>query len=94
MKVAMGAYEKACDLGLMDSCNSLAVQFMKLGITTRANQLYERACDKENAGGCFNLANSYGQGRGFKKDVMLAKRLDKKACKLGMKAACNRKWKP
>ena len=52
------------------------------------NQLYQKACDRGDMGGCFNLDNSYNNGLGVPKDHQKANQLFQKACDGGYARGC------
>ena len=54
----------------------------------QANNFYEKACYANFAKGCFNLAASYNNGEGVKKNKSQAKYFFSKACDLGYKEGC------
>jgi TPR repeat protein len=49
---------------------------------------YKAGCDADPAH-CVNLGNAYGDGRGVKKDLAMAKQLYDKACQAGDKIGCD-----
>ena len=56
----------------------------------KAAELYTKACDMGNGGGCYNLGNLYAQGRGIEKDTNAAEKYLKKACEMEPELACDR----
>ena len=56
----------------------------------KAAQLYAKACDMGNGGGCYKLGNLYAQGRGVKEDKNAAEKYLKKACDMEPELACER----
>ncbi|WP_230853732.1 hypothetical protein [Campylobacter concisus] len=53
-----------------------------------AFRYYNKACRLDSASGCKHLAYFYYHGIGTKKDKKLSKKELNKACKLGLKEAC------
>ena len=55
----------------------------------KAAQLYQKACDSGEAGGCFGLGLLYQSGQGVRQDFSTAKQYYGKACDLGFQIGCN-----
>ena len=72
-----------------DECLDKALQYEKAGYIIKANALYQKACDFNEGQGCFNLGYNYKYGIGLSKDINKAKSLYYKACRIGVKQACN-----
>ena len=49
---------------------------------SKANELYQKACDGDNVEACYSLANSYKQGIGIEQNISKAKELYKKSNKI------------
>ena len=54
----------------------------------KAAQLYQKACDSGEAGGCFSLGFLYQNGQGVKQDYQKAAQLYQKACDSGEAGGC------
>jgi uncharacterized protein len=54
----------------------------------KARTLYAKACDAEDAKGCYNMGLMLEGGIGGKADLTRSKILFAKACRLGNKTAC------
>lgn len=74
-----------CRLGHAGSCANLGAI---LSPDASALGYFKKACDADNATGCFNLALSYEKGLGIAPDVALAAQLHARACDLGSGPAC------
>ena len=55
---------------------------------TKAREWFNKACNKNTAGGCFNLGLMYDQGNGGAKDLAKAREFYIKACTLGDGKGC------
>ena len=55
----------------------------------KAAQLYQKACDTGEAGGCSNLGVLYADGQGVKQDYQEAAQLYQKACDEGWAGGCS-----
>ena len=55
----------------------------------KAAQLYQKACDTGEAGGCSNLGVLYADGQGVKQNFPTAKQYYGKACDLGLQLGCD-----
>ena len=55
----------------------------------KAAQLYQKACDSGEAGGCAILGVSYQKGQGVKQNFSTAKQYYGKACDLGFQLGCD-----
>ena len=85
MSAFMGGLTDPCD---KDSCYELGAQHSVRGDTRSAALYFQKACDKNNAGGCLRLALLYATGDGVPKDRKKALKLSKKACDLGNSLGC------
>jgi TPR repeat protein len=56
----------------------------------RAARFYERACDRQWAPGCYNLAIMYERGTGVPQDRTKAADLYQAACTAGAQQACEK----
>ena len=54
----------------------------------KAAQLYQKACDSGEAGGCFGLGLLYKNGQGVNQDYQKAAQLYQKACDSGEAVGC------
>ena len=54
----------------------------------KAAELYQKACDGGDAGGCLNLGVLYKIGQGVKQDYQKAAQLSQKACDSGEAKGC------
>jgi hypothetical protein len=82
---------RACDQGWMAGCSRLALAYIQEQKTPdfiRARELWERACAGANAASCSNLGLMYNNGDGVPKDREKALGYLKRACELGLPAAC------
>jgi hypothetical protein len=81
-----------CEAGHGPSCNVLAdLHRTGDGVerdTTRAAQLYRRACDLHATRSCFKLAGMYEQGEGVAFDAAQALSLYQQVCDAGDAAGC------
>ena len=55
----------------------------------KAAQLYQKACDSGEAGGCFGLGLLYQSGQGVRQDYQKAAQLYQKACDSGAAFGCS-----
>ena len=60
----------------------------KKGDYQKATQLFQKACDSGNAGGCFGLGLLYQSGQGVNQDYQKAAQLYQKACDSGEAVGC------
>jgi TPR repeat protein len=85
-------WNKACDGGRGDSCDSLGQLYDAGKDVTHdpalAVSLYQKACAKDYMYGCLNLGAMYEQGDGVAKDINQAFTLFRKACDGGEARAC------
>ena len=92
-KKAAQLYEKACDGGIMDGCNSLGLAYGDgKGVSKdvyKAALLFQKACDGGEMAGCTNLGYAYYFGNGVAKDIYKAMKLFQKACDGGVIEGCN-----
>ncbi|RDU64726.1 tetratricopeptide repeat protein [Helicobacter sp. MIT 14-3879] len=89
IKKAMFYYQKACDLKYNLGCVNLGVIYIEKEKFDEANNLFDIACNNNNAEGCMNLAVSYNYGYGVDSDKNKANRLFKEALDLYIKS-CNK----
>ena len=91
-KKAAQLYEKACDGGIMDGCNSLGLAYGDgKGVSKdvyKAALLFQKACDGGIMEGCTNLGSDYQEGEGVTKDLDKALQLYQKACDGGSALGC------
>ena len=88
---AVRVFRKACDGGLLPSCNSLAALAMQGGSgidKAQAEAAFRKSCDAEDYTGCVNLAVMYLRGDGVARDPAQAASLNQRACDGGMGIAC------
>ncbi len=86
MSTCMGEFTDPCD---RDSCLELGSQHWVKGDTRSAAPYFQKACDKNNAGGCLRLTLLYATGDGVPHDRKKALKLSKKACDLGDSWGCD-----
>ena len=55
----------------------------------KAAELYQKACDSREAGGCLGLGFLYQKGQGVKQNFSTAKQYYGKACDLGLQFGCD-----
>ena len=61
----------------------------KKGDYQKAAELYQKACDAGEAGGCLGLGFLYQKGQGVKQNFSTAKQYYGKACDLGLQLGCD-----
>ena len=61
----------------------------KKGDHQKAAELFQKACDGGEAGGCSNLGVVYANGQGVKQDFPTAKQYFGRACDLGLQLGCD-----
>ena len=86
---------KACDGGILRSCNFAAHSyFTGLGATQdyiKAKSLYEKSCTDDELSGCLSLATMYEKGLGVKTDHNTANKIYKRMCLSGYDdSSCNK----
>ena len=77
--------ESKCDSGNYTACYKLGVNYLSLGIYTKAKKMLEIACEHEVSDACIDLGYYYQQQKMFQK----AYKLYKRACDLGNFLGCN-----
>ena len=86
-------YQKSCDGGVMAGCENLGLIYL-LGDgveqdTQKAKELFEKACKKRYARGCYRLGTMYKRGEyGIEKDIKRSRLFYSLACKIGYAKAC------
>ncbi len=91
---------KLCDLGEMEGCSSLGQAYLygpdtqttNHGIDSKvAQKFFKKGCDNDHAQSCHSYSITLGRlyNKNYKNDKKLANRARRKACKLGVKRACN-----
>lgn len=76
-------YEKACNAGFGPACTSLAFEWDGGGLGTdkaKVARFATRACELEDAGGCYYHGRLLKEGDGVPKDLVRAARLLEQAC--------------
>jgi len=85
-------YQIGCSSGSGGACNSLGVVIGESGQFEieqgRVVRLYRRACELEDADGCFNLAAAFRAGEGVERSASEALKYFRRACDRGMNKAC------
>lgn len=85
-------YQIGCSSGSGGACNSLGVVIGESGQFEieqgRVVRLYQRACELEDANGCFNLAAAFRAGEGVERSASEALKYFRRACDRGMNKAC------
>lgn len=81
--------ESKCNKGKFETCVDLGMQHYNNKDYVKAKDLWIKACDGENADGCFNLGVLYDDGHGVKQDYFKAKELYAKACNGGNAGGCS-----
>ena len=85
--------KKACDGGIMSGCENLGLIYL-LGDgveqnTEEAKKLFEKACKKRYARGCYRLGTMYKRGEdGIEKDIRRSRMFYSLACTIGYAKAC------
>jgi TPR repeat protein len=92
-KKAYALYDRSCKAGSDRSCGRLGLAYVEgAGGFPRdpahGLDLLRRACDKDVADSCAQLAELYEVGLGVPKDLSAARPLFQKACRSGMGKAC------
>jgi len=84
-------FSSACDAGLGDACNDLAVMLHeRQGKSDKIQRLYRRACEHKSGTGCFSMGMLYEQGEGVLASPVNAVKFYTKACDLKHGEACYR----
>lgn len=85
-------YQKACDNGERQGCNSLGLMYYNgEGVAKdlhHATELFTRACDAKGPGGCLNLGLMYVRGEIQPNDPNRAADFFKRACDGGLPGGC------
>ena len=76
-------------IGFSKDLTELGKEAYDKGDYQKAAQLYQKACDGGNVGGCSNLGVLYENGRGVKQDYQKAAQLYQKACDGGIAKGCS-----
>jgi uncharacterized protein len=92
-KRAYALYDRSCKAGSDRSCGRLGLAYVEgaggfARDPARGLELMRRACDKDVADTCAQLAELYEAGVGVPKDIGAAKQLYQKACRGGFGKAC------
>ena len=88
MKFILTVLMGMCLIGCSNNYFEKAKEAYNKGDYKTAANFYEKACDKGNAQGCFNLAGMYVNGRGVKLDIAKTAKFAKKACDKGHSQGC------
>lgn len=88
---AVPPLEVACSAKLEDSCTLLGLSLLVVGKDgARAKQLLERECARDDADACKVLGDGYRADRpGWPADPAMERQLLEKACRLGLRPACD-----
>lgn len=86
-------YEKACDLGSREACNTLAIAYRYgRGVEVdpaRAAAIYEETCLQRGfAMSCNNIGTMFSTGSGVPRDLAAAAMFYQRGCSLGFGRAC------
>lgn len=92
---AVGYFQRGCDLGNLESCANVAIQFL-FSAESKAGDPVNRAFDRleavgagaKNGNSCYLLGLAYETGRGRSLDLPRARQLYAQACELGEVGAC------
>ena len=76
-------------IGFSKDLAELGKEAYNKGDYQKAAQLYQKACDSGDAGGCSNLGILYANGQGVKQDFPTAKQYFGRACDLGLQLGCD-----
>ncbi len=90
-------YERACKLGRPAACGFLAAFMLDgsiRGTPRRITTLLDRACRGDVEVACGMLARIYDEGKLVRRDLVKAKRLHERGCKLGYDRSCAALGKP
>ena len=77
-------------VGFSENLTKLGAEAYNQGDYQKAAQLWQKACDEENALGCGGLGALYAEGKGVRQDYQKAIQLYQKACDERESAACYR----
>ena len=75
-------------IGFSKDLTELGDEAYEKGDYQKAAQLYQKACDGGDAGGCYNLGVLYHNGQGVNQDYQKAAQLYQKACDGGDAGGC------
>jgi len=78
---ALGYYDRACDLGCLNSCDTAGDKHRATDAAKAAAQ-YRKACDGGFAPSCESLSQLYSAGSGVAKNAAKAKQLHARACRV------------
>jgi TPR repeat protein len=85
-------YDKACNLGYSDGCESAAflIEMKKLTFVDyfESNNYHRKACSMGNADGCASLGVNYNEGFGVKQSYEMANKYYYHSCKMGSSIGC------
>jgi uncharacterized protein len=87
-KRAMPLFEKACELGDENACNTLGLFHWERGDYGKALSLYKRACDAGESSACGNLGTMFKNGKGVPRSETRAAMFYRQACDAGNPPAC------
>lgn len=76
-------------IGFSKDLIELGKEAYEKGDHQKAAELYQKACDSGNAGGCFKLGYLYKNGQGVRQNFSTAKQYYGKACDLGLQVGCD-----
>ena len=76
-------------IGFSKNLTELGSEAYDKGDYQKAAQLYQKACDSGEAGGCSNLGVLYQIGKGVKQNYQKAAQLYQKACDGGEAVGCS-----
>lgn len=89
-KIVVGLiFSLFCGLNLFGNDVDLGLEAYGKNDFTKANELWEKACNNGNTLGCYMLGVIYFDGKGIKQDYSKAKDLFEKACTGGVFQGCN-----
>ncbi|MEW6403665.1 MAG: tetratricopeptide repeat protein [Chloroflexota bacterium] len=83
---------KDCELGSAISCNIMGNRYANSNDAQeqlKGASYYRKACDKDYATSCSNLAYLYLKGHGVSQDLSKAESFYRKACEMGETKACD-----
>lgn len=80
---------KACELDSSFGCRALgsSYKFYKQDVK-KAKTYFEKSCDLNDGGGCYQLSILYEHAQGVKQDINKAQHFAKRSCALGFQAGC------
>jgi len=76
-------------IGFSKDLTELGNEAYDKGDYQKAAELYQKACNSGEAGGCFNLGLLYKNGQGVKQNYQKAEQYYGKACDLGLQLGCD-----